>query len=121
MALPKYEASFRRVYGKYKSRAKHKGIAFDLDKPMFRHLCEQDCVYCGAIPTPPSPIEHAKFNGIWECNGLDRIDNTRGYVSGNVQPCCTLCNQLKSNLKEKDFLEHIQSIVSFKTGSIKED
>lgn len=119
MPLPKYEASFRRIYGKYKRRAKKNGIDFTIESQDFRNIAEQDCTYCGAKPTP-SCKDHERLNGNWKYNGLDRIDNNRGYVYGNVQPCCSLCNKLKSNLEEKDFLDHIQTIVSLR-GRIKED
>lgn len=120
MALPKYVGSFRRVYRKYKRRAEAKGIAFDLDEISFKFLCEIPCTYCGAEPTP-SPSHENIFNGAWHWNGLDRIDNTKGYIFGNVQPCCSLCNQLKSNLTEKDFLNQIQSIITHYGAGIKED
>lgn len=29
--------------------------------------------------------------------GLDRIDSSKGYVPGNVQPCCKECNRIKSD------------------------
>lgn len=37
----------------------------------------QPCVYCGTTEDP---------------RGLDRIDNGRPHVRGNVQPCCAACN-----------------------------
>ena len=41
----------------------------------------------------------------------------------NVQPCCGLCNQLKSNLDEEVFLNHIKKIVflSYWLGSLKDE
>lgn len=117
MSLPKYEASFRRVFRKYKYGAMKRKIDFDLDSNTFRVLAEKNCVYCGAKPTPPNNKAHDKLNGAWEYNGLDRIDNNKGYIKGNVQPCCTKCNKLKSNLEEKDFLDHIQTIVSYRGGT----
>lgn len=30
--------------------------------------------------------------------GLDRIDNSKGYIIGNVVPCCGNCNRIKCHL-----------------------
>ena len=30
--------------------------------------------------------------------GLDRIDNSKGYVIGNVVPCCGNCNRIKCHI-----------------------
>lgn len=109
--LPKGEASFRAVYNQYVRRAKKKEQEFTLTKQEFRELCERPCYYCGARPNNLSR-DHLRHNGTWEYNGLDRIDNSKGYLQGNVQPCCTPCNSLKSNLEEKEFLARISLIAS---------
>ena len=47
-------------------------------------LISNSCHYCGG------PLnEHG--------SGLDRMDNSKGYIRGNVVPCCKDCNTLKSN------------------------
>jgi len=120
MTLPKYEGSFRQVYRKYKHRSKLRGIIFNLGPATFRELAEKDCTYCGSSPTVTK--EHLNiFNGAWPWNGIDRIDNTLGYEYGNVHTCCGVCNQLKSDLKEEDFISHIKSIFHNLEGSITED
>ena len=37
-------------------------------------------------------------------NGVDRIDNSRGYEEGNVVPCCRQCNWSKRDLTTEQFL-----------------
>jgi len=44
-------------------------------------------------------------------DGLDRIDNTKGYVIDNVVPCCGHCNLMKRGMTVLEFKEHIQRIV----------
>lgn len=73
-------------------------------------MCERPCSFCMVAPSNLSN-SHKRFNGSWEYNGLDRIDSSKGYTMSNVQPCCYLCNQLKSNLDEEVFLNHIKKIV----------
>jgi hypothetical protein len=35
--------------------------------------------------------------------GLDRIDNSQGYVVGNCAPCCWSCNMRKGRLEQLGF------------------
>jgi deferrochelatase/peroxidase EfeB len=44
-------------------------------------------------------------------NGLDRVDNNRGYVFSNVVSCCFKCNQMKGKLSVQEFLNHIIKVV----------
>lgn len=110
MALPKYEASRNRVYYKYKIRSVGRGIPFDLSVEQFTTISERRCHYCGAKPSPSKSKTHQNLNGNWLCNGLDRIDNSKGYLLSNVQACCFPCNQLKSSRDENEFLSQITAI-----------
>ncbi len=46
-------------------------------------------------------------------NGVDRIDNAIGYTKENCVPCCAICNNSKSTLSLKDWLEWIERISTF--------
>lgn len=53
---------------------------------------DKSCLYCG--------------NSLSECifgYGLDRVDNDKGYVSGNCVPCCWSCNMRKGRLEQLGF------------------
>ena len=74
------------IEGKYKSHrkdAKRRNYAFNLTLNQFRGIVTQTCLYCGLTS------EAGKLNGI------DRIDNTKGYELNNCVPCCTKCNRMK--------------------------
>ena len=43
---------------------------------------------------------------------IDRIDNDRGYVPGNIQLACTLPNYLKADMPLKEFRELCRAIGS---------
>jgi hypothetical protein len=58
------------------------------------------CVYCGI-----DGDQLYEMNGInvrtkkrFEVIGVDRIDNSRPYRLDNIQPCCPLCNGVKSGI-----------------------
>lgn len=65
------------------SRAdRKKGLATCSKEEFYKVLDVVICFYCGFS----GPI------------GVDRMDNTRGHVLGNMVPCCGLCNAIKSNV-----------------------
>jgi hypothetical protein len=43
-------------------------------------------------------------------SGIDRLDNSKGYVSGNVVPCCSVCNHAKHNLASDRYIEHCKAV-----------
>lgn len=42
-------------------------------------------------------------------NGIDRLDNSKGYTLGNTVSCCKGHNTMKSSLSTNEFLELIRS------------
>lgn len=78
-------------YSQYKSRAKYKGIEFKLSVEDFNFITSMDCFYC---KTDEDVI------------GIDRVDNSKGYIIGNIAPCCWTCNRAKSNMSRLDFFNY---------------
>ena len=90
----------REVFLTYKYNAKVRGIGFQLLEEKVTDLIHGSCHYCGfALPILRPDLQ--KF----ACNGIDRINNTQGYVEGNVVTCCKICNHAKAALSETDFLD----------------
>lgn len=87
-----------------KREAKKRGLAWELDRDFARHLLFCRCYYCGA--SPPDPDEGY-------LNGIDRVNNNRGYVRGNIVPCCWICNQMKSNRSKTFFIAQCRRIVNY--------
>ena len=88
--LPRGEAARRGVFAKYKQEAVARNLDFSLTREQFVSLVESNCHYCG---TTPSNLHARKFsNGEFSYNGIDRIDNSRGYFPSNCVPCCKACN-----------------------------
>lgn len=78
-------------FSQYTSNAKRRKLKFGLTFEQFKELIEGNCVYCG--------------NG--NNNGIDRIDNSKGYVKGNVVTCCANCNWFKQEATQKEFAKRI--------------
>lgn len=102
------ESAFNRIYNDYKRTAKRRNIEFNLSKEYFKFLVKQDCYYCGVEPI--RIIKTTANNGSFICNGIDRVDNSKGYIKGNVVSCCKRCNQSKNNMTIQEFLDWINHI-----------
>lgn len=80
--------STRTPHGQFvmaKQISKRTGREFTLTEDEYRQLRNKPCRYC--------------FHNLTETGlGMDRLDNSRGYVLGNVVPCCEVCNSIKSNI-----------------------
>ena len=99
------EKVFNRVVGQ---RAKRKGILVDLPLDVFEKLIVQNCHYCGTHPSSRNYLGN-KTTAV-ELNGIDRIDSSKGYVIGNVVPCCKRCNQAKNDMTCDEFLEWVNRV-----------
>jgi hypothetical protein len=97
-------ATKRSQFNQARLNAKRIGRTFELSFEEFVKISERKCAYCGGLPSqvkqPPG------YNGSWTRNGIDRIDSSRGYVSGNCAPCCFPCNWSKSNRTVEEFIGH---------------
>jgi len=94
-------------YTRYTIRCKKKEIPFDLSLEIFTFLCNKNCFYCEA---KPRPIHPNRWNHEVLANGLDRVIPELGYVLGNVVPCCSVCNSMKSDMTLSNFLEKIVAV-----------
>lgn len=104
-----------RRYREYESHARQLCRDFDLDLDEFRAFVLGHCHYCGSVPRSKgkSAGVNAKRFGeqTFMMNGIDRIDNNIGYVSGNMITCCKRCNIMKGSLSYEEFLGHTFAIV----------
>lgn len=80
----------KRRLNTYKKDAKRRGYEWALTDDHALKLFLLPCHYCNA------------FEGL---NGIDRQNNSLGYVDGNCVPCCETCNFGKLKLAESNFLE----------------
>ena len=88
-------------------QAKKHGREWSLSEDSFDVFSKSACYYCG---DPPSNVGK-KNDGIWMYSGLDRVDNSKGYIDGNVVACCKRCNGWKHAAHVEDFLAHARKIV----------
>lgn len=105
--LAKGKSAMNSIYCQYKCRSRRFKRDFNLTKDEFNEIIVKDCFYCG---DSPSNIAIRGTNGDFKYNGVDRIDSTKGYIKGNVIPCCAICNQAKMALDIDLFYNKVKKI-----------
>lgn len=104
---PTTEVLVKRVMLHYTCHARTKGHPFELSNEQVQQLIFADCFYCGSSP---GNIMQLSRHGPTPYQGIDRLDNSKGYVLGNVVPCCIRCNKMKKVLGAEEFLDHVRRI-----------
>ena len=106
--LPHGESACRKMYKVYKQRALDYGHSFTLTMDTFKFFTKQKCFYCGQKPTNRGGYKND--NGYYWYNGIDRMDNNKGYEPSNCVPCCRRCNIAKNDLDYVEFIQLIKNI-----------
>ena len=78
----------RTIFSVYKRNSTQRNLDFKVDLSFFKKLWGTDCHYCGCK---------------METIGLDRVDNSVGYIESNLVQCCWTCNKMKNTMGIKDF------------------
>jgi len=103
---PPEETGLGRVFSTYKKSAREKGRDFELTKDQFGYLILEHCSYCGSVPVNKRNVHGHDFF----YQGIDRVDNDKGYTLENCVPCCMICNKMKKAMSREEFLDHIGRI-----------
>ena len=107
-ALPEGRACRNVLLLDYMRKAEDHRLEWGIPEEKFDELVAKNCHYCDS---PPSNTKRGRGNnGVFVYNGIDRRDNTRGYLLDNVVPCCSVCNWMKRHLSVAEFLSHVRKI-----------
>lgn len=104
---PEHLSAKKEIYKNYKHAAKRRGYSFDLDLESFVSFIEKECKYCGSLGSNISPLKAHKD---YKFNGVDRVDNTKGYTKDNCVTACKICNNSKASLTLEEWDEWIENI-----------
>lgn len=107
------------LFRNYRKEALRRDLKWELTLEEFAELTKQSCYLCGIEPTGRYVHWYAKkkfADHPYIYSGIDRFDNSKGYVSGNVISACKTCNMLKKTMDIEMFLEHIRRVYFFNFG-----
>lgn len=110
-------ASMRARMSIYKQDAKRRNLKFELTEKQFGEITKQDCYYCGSKPN--NVTGRGRPAGSYTYNGLDRVDNSKGYMIDNIVPCCDMCNGAKSNYSLQEFQDWNERVYNKFKGKLK--
>lgn len=102
------EAIYRQALRSLKHGAKSRGLRIDVSDAQLLQLQQLPCYYCGHSDTRCTRTHAIRV--CVHCSGVDRVDNTLGYVEGNCVPCCRLCNQAKMDLTIDEFFAWVRRV-----------
>ena len=104
--ITKYGASFGSIRKVYRT----KGQEYKLTDEELHKLITSNCYYCDAIPSNVMKDTRDKNRIPFTYNGIDRFDNTLGYVVNNCVTCCKRCNVAKNDMTYNDFIDLCKKI-----------
>lgn len=102
------ESMIKEHFSRYKSAARKRKKSFDLTYDQFKTICSKDCEYCGQ--SPKEKFTKVKNVVKIKLNGIDRVDNNLGYSIDNCVSSCGICNSMKMDRSQKEFLNKIMEI-----------
>lgn len=96
-AMNNDDAIYSNEYSHYKGRiGKRVGLdEFTLTFPEFKKLITDPCHYCGIVGSRAKKRTCKMVTKYIHINGIDRVDNNKGYILDNCVTACRTCNQAK--------------------------
>lgn len=83
-------------YTRIKNGANKRNLQFILTPEEYRDMFYlKNCYYCG----------------VDDCDGIDRINSSMGYIPNNMVTCCYNCNVMKMDMGHDEFIIHIKKII----------
>jgi hypothetical protein len=94
-----------RILNSYKIGASRRDLEWAISDDLFESLIFSNCHYCDL---PPARVTRraTQYRKDSICyNGIDRVNNTLGYILGNVVTCCKDCNKAKDVMSAEQFVK----------------
>lgn len=100
------DAAYNRIIDVTKRNARTRNYEWRLTREEALGLLTGACHYCGC---PPARMARSA-RGAFAYNGIDRVDNAKGYLTENVVSCCADCNSGKRTMTKDEFLAWIARV-----------
>jgi hypothetical protein len=111
IAIKHKEWSKRTVQNRLLSRAKDRSRKLGLDC----NLELEDIIIPKECPLLNTPFQYGSQKDKWRTYSIDRIDNSLGYIKGNIQIISYLANTMKSSASKEQLLTFANNIIRMMT------
>lgn len=104
-------------YSRIKQSAQQRNLVFDVSiKYLYELFHKQNgkCAYTGDSIVLPLNVRQLRGENNEHVASLDRIDNDKGYVEGNLHWICKRVNYMKHTMQDPYFLSWIKKIYEYK-------
>lgn len=100
----------RYMYTRAKNRAAKKGLDFDIDL--------EDIVIPEICPLLEVPIVLGREDDYEYSPSLDRIDNSKGYIKGNIWVISKKANSMKNSASYEELTKFCSNIIRYSLNSV---
>ena len=111
---PNTDSTYKVLMASVKSGARKRGIDYSLSFEQFKNIVQRQCFWCNTEPPLKNPKGERMPTMPAPANGIDRLDNSMGYVYNNCVASCQMCNVAKNNHSEEEFLAWVKRLYEFK-------
>lgn len=101
------QSIINRAYLQHKQDAKSRNYLSEITIEQYADILKNPCIYCGGMYIRTNSSTGAKL----PLNSLDRKDNEPFYRLKNVQPVCLKCQRAKMDMTDREFRDHIETIL----------
>jgi len=112
-----YKTFSKSFYNRIKQSAELRNIEFNVSIKYLYDLYEKQngkCAYSGEDIFLPIYVKQLRGENNETIASLDRIDNDKGYVNGNLHWVCKRINYMKNTMQDDYFLSWIKKIYEHK-------
>ena len=110
--IPEQEKCIIMPYTSYERHAQQRDIEFKITKKEFFELSLKECFYCGVAWSNIANVKRKNGTTYSLCyNGIDRVDNLKGYEFKNCVPFFKLFNWMKIDLTLIYCINHIYLVI----------
>ena len=105
------------IFNNYRGAARRRGYEWGFSFERFCEFLGKPCFYCGIMPSSlwndyymDRAGRHFGERQDLYYNGVDRLDNSVGYVEGNCITACGHCNLSKNDLSREEWLAWVKRL-----------
>ena len=114
--LVRHNVNARNLFAQYRHKAKARGIPWVLTFEQFLTITQQPCYFTGWLPKQ-TVHKKARRSPPYVYNGIDRLDNRKGYTLDNAVACNGDVNKAKLAMTEARFVAMCCAVASKRGGS----